>query len=151
MLSYFSRNDYLSSLNITRLASLEEREWMFHNALLNLDSLQKIEYFQPVPSYAMEFASKSDYKKPIVTAKRQLYYEDMKKLFDINEEIAVDMSTNLEVATVVSKLQPEYKLENPTWKIILINALAGLAVFTLLAFILDNKEQILNYLKNEVK
>lgn len=150
LLAYFSANDYLSSLNISRLSSLEEREWMFHNALLNLDSLQKVEYFKmAAPSYAMEFASEKQKNKPFVTAKRQMYYEDMKKLFDINEEIAVDMSTNLEVVTVVSPLQPESRLKNPTWKIVLFTTLLGMFLFTLIAYAWDNREKINNYLKGE--
>ena len=149
LIAYFSANDYLSSLNISRLSSLEEREWMFHNALLNLDSLQKVEYFKSVPSYAAEFASEKERSKPFVTAKRQMYYEDMKKLFDINEEIAVDMSTNLEVVTVVSPMQPEKKLKNPTWKIILINTLLGIFAFALIAYGWDRRKKLMDYLKQE--
>ncbi len=150
LLAYFSKNDYLASLNIARLSSLEEREWMFHNALMNLDSLQKIELLKG-PSYAMEFASKRQESKPFMTTKREMYYNDMKALFDINEKIAVDMSTNLEVATVVSNMQPEYKLENPTWKIVLFTSLLGFILFALSAFVWDRKDQIVSYLKNEEK
>lgn len=148
LLSYFSRNDYLSSLNISRLASLEDREWMFHNALVNLDSLQKVDYFKnggPI----MEFASEYEEKKPFITTKRQMYYNDMKELFDINEEIAVDLSTNLEVVTVISNLQREEKLENATWKIVLFVSALGLLIFIIGALYWDNREKIEKYLKKE--
>lgn len=148
LLRYFSNNSYLSSLNISRLTTLEEKEWMFHNALLNLDSLQKVELLQG-PNYSMEFASQKERNKPFMTTKRQMYYNDMENLFDINQKIAEDMSTNLEVVTVISNLQPEKKLDNPTWKIILINTILGLALFSLIAIILEKKKDIVAFLKNE--
>ncbi|MBP5423482.1 MAG: hypothetical protein IJ916_05380 [Paludibacteraceae bacterium] len=150
LIAYFSNNPYLASLNIARLSSLEEREWMFHNALLNLDSLQKIELTKG-PSYSMEFASQKDRDKPFLTTKRQPYYQEMKTLFDINENIAVDMSCNLEVATVVSNMQLEYKLDNPTWKIILYTTLLGLILFTIIAGIWEHKKDIVKYLENKEK
>lgn len=145
--TFFAKNNYLSSLNISRLSTLEEKEWMFHNALINLDSLQKVELLQG-PNYSMEFASQKERNKPFMSTKRQMYYEDMKNLFDINESIAVDMSTNLEVLTVVSDLQPERKLDNPTWKIILYTTIFGFIMFLIVALLVDNRKAISSYLKN---
>lgn len=147
LLGYFSNNDYLSSLNISRLASLEDREWMFHNALVNLDSLQKVDYFKN-GGQILEFASKEQENKPFVTTKRQMYYNDMEKLFEINEKIAVDLSTNLEVVTVVSNLQREAKLENATWKIMLFVSSIALLIFIIGALVWENREKIDSYLKN---
>ncbi|MBO7635326.1 MAG: hypothetical protein J6S89_01985 [Paludibacteraceae bacterium] len=150
LFDYFAQNNYLSSLSISRLNTLQEKEWMFHNALLNLDSLQKVEFFQG-PNYSMEFASQKDRTKPFMTTKRQMYYDDMKKLFDINEEIAVDMMTNLDVMTVISDLQPERKLENPTWKIVLYTTILGMILFAIIALILENRKKMIAYLKNSEK
>ncbi len=147
LFNFFAKNNYLSSLNISRLSTLEEKEWMFHNALINLDSLQKVELLQG-PNYSMEFASQKERNKPFMSTKRQMYYEDMKNLFDINESIAVDMSTNLEVLTVVSDLQPERKLDNPTWKIILYTTIFGFIMFLIVALLVDNRKAISSYLKN---
>jgi hypothetical protein len=147
LLNYFSNNDYLSSLNISRLASLEDREWMFHNALVNLDSLQKVDYFKN-GGQILEFASKEQEDKPFVTTKRQMYYNDMEKLFEINEQIAVDLSTNLEVVTVVSNLQREEKLENATWGIILFVSSIALLIFIIGSLVWENREKIDSYLKS---
>ena len=97
----------------------------------------------------MEFASEYEEKKPFITTKRQMYYNDMKELFDINEEIAVDLSTNLEVVTVISNLQREEKLENATWKIVLFVSALGLLIFIIGALYWDNREKIEKYLKKE--
>jgi hypothetical protein len=147
LLNYFSNNDYLSSLNISRLASLEDREWMFHNALVNLDSLQKVDYFKN-GGQILEFASKEQEDKPFVTTKRQMYYNDMEKLFEINEQIAVDLSTNLEVVTVVSNLQREEKLENATWGIVLFVSSIALLIFIIGSLVWENREKIDSYLKS---
>lgn len=147
LFNYFSQNNYLNSLSISRLNTLRDKEWMFHNALLNLDSLQKVEFFQG-PTYSMEFASQKDRNKPFMSTKRQMYYEDMQNLFDINQSIAVDMMTNLEVLTVVSDLQPERKLDNPTWKIVLSTTILGFILFLIIALLVDNRKAISSYLKN---
>lgn len=150
ILYYFTNNNYLTSLNIARLASLEEQEWMFHNALLNLDSLQKVDYFKKELKTVAEFSPVfSD--KPMLAAKRQMYYNDMKKLFKINQDIAVDLSANLDVVTVVSDLQPIYKLSNPTYKIVLLCGGIGLLIFFLIAAILEYRERMVKYLENKEK
>lgn len=83
-----------------------------------------------------------------MSTKRQMYYEDMQNLFDINQSIAVDIMTNLEVLTVVSDLQPERKLDNPTWKIVLSTTILGFILFLIIALLVDNKKAISSYLKN---
>ncbi len=155
LVSYFSKNDYLASLNIARLASLEEREWMFHNALLNVDSLQKVDFFSKDPHYKMEFASKKEEEKPLLTTKREMYYDHLKNLFDINEKIAVDLSANLEVITVVSDLQPcrvyglaDYSyvmfVKSPTGKVII-----GVVFVVLIIILYDQRKRVLEYLRKK--
>lgn len=155
LVSYFSKNDYLASLNIARLASLEEREWMFHNALLNVDSLQKVDFFSKDPHYKMEFASKKDEDKPLLMTKREMYYDHLENLFDINEKIAVDLSANLEVVTIVSDLQPcrvyglaDYSyvmfVKSPTGVVFI-----GVVLVVLIIILFDKRKRILEYLKGK--
>lgn len=155
LVSYFSKNDYLASLNIARLASLEEREWMFHNALLNVDSLQKVDFFSKDPHYKMEFASKNEEDKPLLTTKREMYYDHLKNLFDINEKIAVDLSANLEVVTIVSDLQPcrVYGLADYSYVMFVKSPMGkmfiGIVVIILALVLFDRRKRVLKYLKEE--
>ncbi len=146
LMSYFSGNGYLSSLNISRLSSLEEREWMFHNALLNVDSLQKVDFFQNKAGYVSEFASQNEPYKPFVSTKKQMYYEDMQRLFDLNESIAVDLSTNLEVVTVMSDLQPQCGFDKPMCGIVWRSIIIALLAFWVVAFFWDERKKVSEYM-----
>lgn len=151
ILKYFSDNNYLVSLNLARLASLEEKEWMFHNALLNLDSLQKVEYFhQNLGASIFEFSSPTENKKPFVTSKKQMFYNNMVDLFKLTDEIAVDMSTNLEVVTVISDFKPIKYPVNSLAKIILKRGLLMFVLFLIFALFWNYRSKISDYLNKEL-
>ena len=146
---YFSKNDYLVSLNIARIKLQEEKEWMFHNALMNIDSLQKVEYFKNNNgANCLEFSSINEKKAnvPFVKAKKQMFYDDMQKLFDITGKIEEDMSANLDVVTVLSDFHPVKAPVNSFLKLLLCNGLLALALFVIVAMIWRNKKKIHQYL-----
>ncbi len=146
---YFSKNDYLVSLNIARIKLQEEKEWMFHNALMNIDSLQKVEYFKNNNgANCLEFSSINEKKAnvPFVKAKKQMFYDDMQKLFDITGKIEEDMSANLDVVTVLSSFHPAKAAVNSFPKLLLCNGLLALALFVIVAMIWRNKKKIHQYL-----
>lgn len=150
---YFSKNDYLVSLNIARIKLQEEKEWMFHNVLMNLDSLQKVEYFKNNNgSTCIEFSSINERKAniPFVKAKKQMFYDDMEKLFKITGKIEEDMSANLDVVTVLSDFHPTNKPTNTFCKTLLLNGLIALGLFMVAALLWHNKKNINKYLKKEI-
>lgn len=149
---YFSKNDYLVSLNIARIKLQEEKEWMFHNVLMNLDSLQKVEYFKNNNGTCLEFSSINEKKAnvPFVKAKKQMFYNDMEKLFDITGKIEKDMSANLDVVTVLSDFHPTNKPTNTFCKTLLLNGLIALGLFMVAALLWHNKKNINKYLKKGI-
>lgn len=149
---YFSKNDYLVSLNIARIKLQEEKEWMFHNALLNLDSLQKIEYFKNPGGNYLEFSSLNEKKAnvPFIKAKKQMFYDDIQKLFEITGKIEEDMAANLDVVTVLSDFHPVKAPVNSLPKLLLCNGLIALVLFLVVAMIWRYKKNINRYLKKEI-
>lgn len=145
---YFSKNDYLVSLNIARIKLQEEKEWMFHNALMNIDSLQKVEYFKSNGGNYLEFSSINEKKAsvPFIKAKKQMFYGDMEKLFKITGKIEEDMSANLDVVTVLSDFHPVKAPVNSFPKLLLRNGLIALVLFLIIAMIWRNKKKIRQYL-----
>ena len=149
---YFSKNDYLVSLNIARIKLQEEKEWMFHNALMNIDSLQKVEYFRSNGGNYLEFSSINEKKAsvPFIKAKKQMFYNDMQKLFEITGKIEEDMSANLDVVTVLSDFHPVKAPVNSFPKLLLRNGLIVLALFVIVAMIWRNKKKIRQYLSKGI-
>ncbi len=150
---YFSKNDYLVSLNIARIKLQEEKEWMFHNALMNIDSLQKVEYFKNNNgANCLEFSSINEKKAsvPFIKAKKQMFYDDMQKLFDITGKIEEDMSANLDVVTVLSSFHPAKAAVNSFPKLVVVNGLIALALFMVVAMIWRNKKKIHQYLSKGI-
>ena len=149
---YFSKNDYLVSLNIARIKLQEEKEWMFHNALMNLDSLQKVEYFKNPGGNYLEFSSINEKKAsvPFIKAKKQMFYDDMEKLFEITGKIEEDMSANLDVVTVLSDFHPAKAAVNSFSKLIIRNGLFSLLLFMMVALLLRYKKEINKYLKKGI-
>ncbi len=151
LVSYFSKNNYLVSLNIARLAALEEKEWMFHNALMNLDSLQKVDYFHKSSASGqyLQFSSPSEKRDPFVTTKKQMYFNDMKELFKITDEISVDMAANLDIVTIITSFQPVKAERNTFLKNILYTSLIVYSIFLVLALLWKYKESVKEYLTKE--
>ena len=149
---YFSKNDYLVSLNIARIKLQEEKEWMFHNALMNIDSLQKVEYFKSNGGNYLEFSSINEKKAsvPFIKAKKQMFYNDMQKLFEITGKIEEDMSAKLDVVTVLSDFHPVKAPVNSFPKLLLRNGLIVLALFVIVAMIWRNKKKIRQYLSKGI-
>ncbi len=150
---YFSKNDYLVSLNIARIKLQEEKEWMFHNALMNLDSLQKVEYFKNnIGGNYLEFSSINEKKAsvPFIKAKKQMFYDDIRKLFEITGKIEEDMSANLDVVTVLSDFHPVKAPVNSLLKLLLRNGLIALALFLVVAMIWRHKKNIRHYLSKGI-
>lgn len=149
---YFSKNDYLVSLNIARIKLQEEKEWMFHNVLMNLDSLQKIEYFKNPGGNYLEFSSLNEKKAsvPFIKAKKQMFYDDIQRLFEITGKIEEDMAANLDVVTVLSDFHPVKAPVNSLPKLLLCNGLIALVLFLAVAMIWRYKKNINRYLKKEI-
>lgn len=152
LVKYFANNKYLESLNISRLKSLEEKEWLFHNALMNLDSLQKVDFFKSPSGNVLEFSSVNEKKSsvPFIKARRQMYYEDLQKLSKITSEIEADMAANLEVVTVLSDFHPVKSPVNSFKKLILYKGLVALILFMIIALLWDKRKQIHEYLKRDI-
>ena len=138
-------------MNIARLAALEEKEWMFHNALMNLDSLQKVEYFHKSTASGqyMQFSSVSEKKAPFITTKKQMFFQDMEELFKITDEISVDMAANLDIVTVISGFQPIKAECNTVWENLLRSSLLAYSIFLLLALLWRYKGAIKSYVTKE--
>lgn len=150
LINYFSNNKYLESMNISRLKLLEEKEWMFHNALMNLDSLQKVDFFKNPSGNILEFSSINEKKAgstPFIKSKKQMYYDDMKKIFKITEEIESDLAANLEVVTVLSDFHPAKEPVNSFKKLILFRGAIALVIFMIIALLLNYRKQIKAYLE----
>lgn len=152
LVAYFSNNKYLESMNISRLKLLEEKEWMFHNALINVDSLQKVEYFKNPGGNILEFSSINEKKAsvPFLKSKKQMFYNDLEKIFEITGEIESDMAANLEVVTVLSDFHPVKSPVNSFKKLIVYKGILGLILFMAIALIWHNKKDIKRYLKKEI-
>lgn len=152
LIEYFKNNQYLESLNIARLKSLEEKEWLMHNALMNLDSLQKVDYFKSTNANILEFSSINEKKAsvPFVKSKKQMYYDDIEKVWEKSSKIEADMAANLEVVTVLSDFHPVKSPVNSFKKLILYKGLICLALFMVAALIWNYRKQILSYLKKEI-
>lgn len=152
LVKYFSENKYLESMNISRLKALEEKEWMFHNALMNLDSLQKVDFFKNPGGNILEFSSINEKKAsvPFIKSKKQMYYQDLKNLFEITNEIESDMAANLEVVTVLSDFHPAKAPVNSFKKLIVYKGLICLALFMIVAMLWHYRKQIKTYLQKDI-
>lgn len=153
LLQYFSKNKYIESLNLARVNStIGNREVFFNNALMNLDSLQKVDYFKNPGGNILEFSSINEKKAsvPFIKAKKQMYYEDIKNLIELTSKVEEDKLANMEAVTVLSDFHPAKSPVNSFSKLILYKGLISLVLFMIIALLWNYRKQIKAYLEKDI-
>ena len=142
LVNYFNTNEYLISLNISRLNSLKEKESMFLKNMAEIDSLQRIEYFEK----KNENSIKLDQKLIIKTDKQMFYYNKI-DILKQKEDISRNLISKIDITSVISKSQPTAKPLNSLGKTLIKNLIIIYILFLLISLILEYRKPIFDYLR----
>ena len=141
LIDYFNRNEYLKSLNASRLAALNANYNRLEKDIAEADSLIKVDYFQK----STQGLILSD--KLIVQPEIHLFYSDKLVLVFYKNQTAKELAVKSGIITVLSEFQPTV---NPasSFRILAIKyEIAAFILFLLFAILWDNRKCILNYLR----
>jgi hypothetical protein len=144
LIDYFERNEYLKSLNSARIASLREQERVFEKDIAEIDSLQKIEYFQRMN----EVVFKQE-RNLLFKTEKQMFFEPKLKLFERKEKVSKKLNARPGVVTVMSAFPPSSAPSLPFRKKVKQDVAIGFLFFFLLAIFLDKRKPIIGYLREK--
>ena len=88
LVDHFNNNEYLRSINLARIASLKEQERLLEKDIAEIDSLQKIEYFQGASNEAKILLD----QKIVFKTDKQMFYNDKLRLLKQKETLIRLMS-----------------------------------------------------------
>jgi hypothetical protein len=146
LLDYFNSSKYLVLLNDNRLSQLKEKELFYDRNIRELDSLQRIEYFEKKSNRP---EVKMDQTGLLMYSEKQMFYKDKMKILQEKEKVSKELTENSEIVKVIIESQPSSKSINSLSK----TFLQYISIFTVLFFIViilfQNRKCIINYLKNE--
>jgi len=144
LIDYFKNNEYLRSLNLVRIASLKERERLFKKDIAEIDSLQKIEYFQKTNEAGVKLDQKLVFKTD-----KQMFYSDKLSLLEQKEAVTKELTAKSEVVNLISEFPPSTKpFVTMRDEVVKYTAIAFLLFFFLCLF-LDNRKQVIDYLRKK--
>jgi len=144
LIDYFERNEYLKSLNSARIASLKDQERVFEKDIAEIDSLQKIEYFQRLNEVEIKLERNLTYK-----TEKQIFFKDKVKIFDRKEEVSKKLNARPGVVSVMSEFPPSSVPSLPFRKKVKQDVAMGFLFFSLIAILLDKRKQIMDYLREK--
>ena len=144
LIDYFNNNDYLKSLNSVRIASLKEREKLFEKDIAEIDSLQKIEYFQKTN----EIDVKLD-QKLVLKTNKPMFYSDKLNLLKQKEAVTKELTAKSEVVNLINEFPPSRKPFITMRDVIKKNIAIAFLLSFFLALFLDNWKPIINYLRKK--
>ena len=144
IVDYFKRNPYLISLHEARIKSLQEKEKLYDKNIVELDSLQRIEYFQKtnIPELKMD-------PKLVFKTDKQMFYHDKLNLLKQKEEIVKELTSKQDIVSVVSRFEPTKKPVNSFAKEFTINIIFALVGCLILSLYWENRKRIITYLRKE--
>jgi len=149
LIDYFKKNPHFDALNTVRIASLKERERILEKDIAEIDSLQKIEYFQKTNESVIKLDQNKLDQKLILKTEKQMFYVDKLELLKEKEAVSKELATQSEVVTVVSEFPPSLRPFVAMRHVIVKYALIALALFLSLALLWDNRKPIIGYLRKE--
>ncbi len=144
MIDYFKKNEHFSSLNAVRIASLKERERILEKDIAEIDSLQKIEYFQKTN----ESAVKLD-QNLILKTEKQMFYTDKLELMKEKEAVSKELAIQSEVVTVISEFLPSLKPAVTMRDVIVKYVFIAFLLFLFFVLLWDNRNPIIVYLRKK--
>ncbi len=144
IIDYFNNNIYLKSLNSARIASLKEHEKLLEKDIAEIDSLQKIEYFQKTG----EIGFKLD-QKLLIKADKQMFYSDKLDLLKEKEAVSKELAAKPDVVSLVSEFAPSTKPFIRMSDVIVLNIIIAFLCFLAVAISWENRKSIISYLKKK--
>ena len=144
LIDFFKRNDYLKSLNSARIASLKEREKLLEKDIVEIDSLQKIEYFKKTDEVGVKHVQNLIFK-----TEKQMFYEQKLYLLGHKGGAKDALNSKSEIVSVMSVFPPS---SQPffTWRDrIKKDVIKGFLCFLLFSLLLDNRKTIIKYLRQK--
>ena len=144
LIDYFKNNDYLKSLNVVRIASLKEREKLFGKDIAEIDSLQKIEYFQKTNETGVKLDQKLVFKTD-----KQMFYTDKLNLLAEKEAVTKELTAKSEIVSLVNEFPPGTRPFVTLPDIIVKNIVIAFLLFLFLSLLWDNRKPIIDYLRKK--
>ena len=144
LIDYFKNNDYLKSLNSARVAALKERKKLLKKELAEIDSLQKIEYFQKTNEVEVNLD-----KKLILKTNKQMFYSDKLSILEEKEAIAKELAARSEIVSLISDFPPSTKPFVTMRDVIKGNIAIAFLLALFLSLFLDNRKQIIDYIRQK--
>lgn len=143
IMDFFFDNQYFQDLNMARIAYLSDFKASLENDFRQIDSLQKIEYFQKHENGV------NLTKELKINTDKQMFYYNKVDILNKKREIAMELAADQDIAVVTSKFQPTKKPVNRKSVAIGKNVTYAYLLFLMLAFALKNKKEIMDYLKEK--
>ncbi|MCB9018320.1 MAG: hypothetical protein WCU80_00430 [Paludibacteraceae bacterium] len=140
LVSYFMRNRYLQDLNMSRISYLDEMEKSLKKDLVELDSLQRLEYFERSTNGV------NILKDLKINTDKQMFYFNKEDILKKKKSVSGDLLSKAEVVSVSKSYQPTFKSVNSKIKVAFGNCLKAYLLFLIVALLFDYRKSILDYL-----
>jgi hypothetical protein len=147
LMNYFNRNKYLVSINESRLNQLREKEIFYEQNIREIDSLQRIEYFEKKNS--PEVRMEQSQNGVLMNTNKQMFYKDKIKILKEKEIISKELASNADIIKVIMESQPTSKSIYSFSKTALKYVGIAVGLFFILILLFDFRGNIMAYLRNE--
>ena len=144
LIDYFNNNDYLKSLNLVRVASLKEREKLLEKDIAEIDSLQKIEFFQKTN----EMEVKLD-QKLVLKTNKPMFYSDKLILLKQKEAVTKELTAKSEIVNLINEFPPSKKPFITMRDVIKKNIAIAFLLSFFFSLCWDNRKSIIDYLRKK--
>jgi len=143
LVNYFNKNQDIARVDSASKAIIAERIAFCDNELERLDKFSDYDYFEGNQRGAVNVSKKGEFR--LETARKQLYYVDMRELLKEKNYLTNIATSNKNVINFLSE-NPTVNIR-PRWHFMAVFAGAGYAFGLVLALLLKRRKQIWNYLK----
>ena len=144
LIDYFNNNDYLKSLNSVRIASLKEREKLLEKDIAEIDSLQRIEYFQKTNEVDVKLDPKL-----VLKTNKTMFYSDKLILLKQKEAVTKELTAKSEIVNLINEFPPSKKPFVTIRNVIVKNITISFLLSLLLSLFWDNRKLIIDYLRKK--
>ncbi|HOU69273.1 MAG TPA: hypothetical protein PKW49_11980 [Paludibacteraceae bacterium] len=140
LVNYFSNNKYLQDLNMSRISNLDEMEKLLKKDLTEIDSLQRLEYFE------RNFKGVKILKDFNINTDKQMFYFNKVDILRQKKAISNELLSKFDVVSVSTSFQPTAKAVNSKIKTAINYCLVSYILFLIVALFYDYKKPIFEYL-----
>ena len=144
LVNYFNKHKDIVRVDSASKAMIAERIAFCNNELERLDKFSDYDYFEGNERGAVNISRKGEFR--LETARKQLYYVDMRDLLKEKNYLTNIAASNINVINLLSE-NPTIDIR-PRWKFMVAFAAVGYVFGAILALMLKRRKQIWKYLKD---